>query len=111
MQGDVTDGGLGPVDPEIERAMRAVMDPEIGLDVVSLGLVYRAWREDRVAHVVMTMTTPACPLHEMITEDVTSAVSTMVRGIDEVDVQLVFEPRWSPARMSEEAKSQLGWDR
>lgn len=99
-----------PLDPELTRALRAVMDPEIGLDVVSLGLVYGAWREGPVAHVVMTMTTPACPLHEVITDDVRTAVGATVRGIKDVDVQLVFEPRWSPERMSPEAKQQLGWN-
>ena len=100
-----------PLDPEMERALRMVLDPEIGLNVIDLGLIYRAWREGKVAHVVMTMTTPACPMHEMMTTDARTAVETMVPGVEEVDVQLVFEPLWGPERMTEEAKQQLGWQR
>ncbi len=97
------------MDPEVVRALRVVMDPELGLDVVSLGLIYEASREGEKAHVVMTVTSPACPLGSMMVEDARSAVSSMVPGVSEVDVELVLEPRWTPDRMTPEAKEQLGF--
>ncbi|MBL8957986.1 MAG: metal-sulfur cluster assembly factor [Myxococcaceae bacterium] len=97
-----------PRDPELLAALEQVIDPEIGLDVVALGLVYRAERDASYARVVMTMTSPACPLHETIVEDARAALAA-VPGIERVDVALVFEPPWAPERMSLEAKQRLGW--
>ncbi len=96
------------MDPDILRALRVVIDPELGIDVVSLGLVYETSREGDRARVVMTMTTPACPLGESITRDAREAVETMVQGIRHADIELVFEPPWTPERMSPEARAQLG---
>lgn len=96
------------MDPDVVRALRVVLDPELGIDVVSLGLVYAATREGARARVVMTMTTPACPLGESITRDAREAVETMVSGVRHCDVELVFEPPWTPDRMSPEAREQLG---
>ena len=97
------------IDPMMQRALRAVLDPEIGVNIVDLGLVYEAEVSGDTARVVMTMTTPACPMHEVLTADVRAAVEMMVPGVQRVDVALVFEPRWTPDRMSDEAKQQLGW--
>lgn len=94
-------------DPEILRALRAVLDPELGIDVVSLGLVYEARVEGEVAHVVMTMTTPACPLGEVILEDARQAIEATVPGVRRADIALVFEPPWSPERMSPDARLML----
>lgn len=96
------------MDDELLRALRAVIDPEVGIDVVSLGLVYEATRDGARAHVVMTMTSPACPMGEMILEDARTAIASLVPGVTEVSIDLVFEPRWTPDRMSAEAKQQLG---
>lgn len=97
-----------PCDPELLAALQRVVDPEIGLDVVALGLVYRAERVGNQARVTMTMTSPACPLHEAIVEDARAALAA-VPGIEGVDVDLVFDPPWGPDRMSTEAKHRLGW--
>lgn len=96
------------MDPEVLRALRVVVDPELGVDVVSLGLVYGAERDGPRARVVMTMTSPACPLGEVITADARAAVESLVPGVRAVDVELVFEPPWSPERMSDDARAQLG---
>lgn len=96
------------MDLEIVRALRAVIDPEVGIDVVSLGLVYEATREGDRARVVMTMTTPACPLGEVIVDDARTAVESLVPGIRHADIELVFDPPWTPERMSPEARAQLG---
>lgn len=96
------------MDLDLLRALRVVIDPELGIDVVSLGLVYAASRAGDRAHVVMTMTTPACPLGEAITRDAREAIETMVAGVRHAEIELVFEPPWSPDRMSPEAREQLG---
>lgn len=97
-----------PRDPELLAALRQVIDPEVGLDVVALGLVYRAERSGAQARVVMTMTSPACPLHETIVEDARAALLA-VPGVEDVDIDVVFDPPWGPDRMSAEAKHRLGW--
>lgn len=96
------------MDPDVLRALRAVVDPEIGIDVVSLGLVYAAERDGERARVVMTMTSPACPLGEVLVEDARAAVEAMVPGVRHVTVELVFDPPWTPERMSPEARERLG---
>ncbi len=96
-------------DLDLLRALRVVIDPELGIDIVSLGLVYGASREGDRARVVMTLTTPACPLGEVLVADAKAAVTTLVRGVREADIELVFTPRWSPDRMTLEAKERLGY--
>lgn len=96
------------MDAEVVRALRTVIDPELGIDIVSLGLVYEAIRQGEVACVKMTMTSPACPLSEMMIHDAKAAVTALVPGVRQVEVELVFEPRWTPERMSDEARRQLG---
>lgn len=99
------------MDQEILSALRAVIDPELGLDVVSLGLVYEAERLGETARVKMTMTSPACPLGAMLTDDAKRMIAAKVAGVRQVEVQLVFEPRWTPERMSDEARARLGYAR
>lgn len=96
------------MDEELLRALSTVLDPEVGIDVVSLGLIYSATREGDRARVVMTMTTPACPLGEMIRQDARTAIEASVPGVREACVELVFEPPWTPERISPEARRQLG---
>jgi metal-sulfur cluster biosynthetic enzyme len=93
----------------ILAALRHVVDPEIGINVVDLGLVYEALRQDGHVHVVMTMTTAACPLGESITEEVKTAIRQHVHGVTSVSVDLVWEPPWQPSMMSETARERLGW--
>lgn len=92
------------------EALRGVIDPEVGIDVVSLGLVYGVDVDgDRVA-VSMTMTTPACPLGEHIALDAERRLCAL-DGIRAAVVRLVWDPPWTPERMSPEARASLGWDR
>lgn len=92
---------------KVMEVLRTVIDPELGINIVDLGLVYEIELDAKHnVHVVMTLTTPGCPLHDSIQTGVHNAVSA-IDGIGEVSVNLVWFPPWSPDKMSEEAKKQL----
>ena len=103
------------VDEEVVRGMlKTVFDPEIGINIVDLGLVYEIHVDDiadeprKKARIVHTLTTPACPIGPMIRAQIEQAVSRL-EGIDSVETELVFSPPWDPREMcSEEAKFELG---
>lgn len=90
------------------EALRDVIDPEVGLNIVDLGLVYGLDLEGANIHARLTMTTPACPLGEQIVRDAEDRLRA-VEGVGEVSVELVWEPLWTPERMSAEARETLGW--
>jgi len=92
---------------DVKDALKDVIDPELDINIVDLGLVYEIDVEDDRAEILMTLTTPGCPLHGVFDEMVRQEVSA-VDGINEVDVELTFEPRWSPEKMSEKARDELG---
>jgi metal-sulfur cluster biosynthetic enzyme len=96
-------------DSEVWAALRGVIDPELGLSVVDLGLVYGATQEGGRVAVRLTMTTPACPLGEQIVRDATARLHALP-GVTEARVELVWEPPWTPARMSPSARELLGWE-
>jgi metal-sulfur cluster biosynthetic enzyme len=91
-----------------ESLRENVIDPEIGVNVVDLGLVYEIGVQDSTAEITMTLTTPACPLGPYLDSEVRSAVEG-VPGVDDVKVNLVWTPAWDPSMMSEEAKLELGF--
>lgn len=93
---------------EVWRALRQVVDPEVGIDVVSLGLVYAVEAGDRRVRVVLTMTSPACPLGELLAEQAEAAIRAEVPGVDSVVVDLVWDPPWNPSMMSPAARQRLG---
>lgn len=92
-------------------ALRTVCDPELCLDVVSLGLVYGVRHEAGTVVVEMTLTTPGCPVSESLPEQARAAVREVVGLAAAVEVQVVWEPPWSPAMMDDEAASLLGFRR
>lgn len=88
-------------------ALEEVIDPEIGVNIVDLGLVYGIKETDGGKTLVeMTLTIPECPLADQIVADVTQAVESIV-GDGNAEVKLVFEPKWTPARMNDEAMEQI----
>ena len=93
----------------IRTALRSVYDPELGIDVVSLGLVYDIeWVDDRVV-VTMTLTTPGCPVSESLPQEALQAVSDATAGSGYgADVQVVWEPPWTPERIDAETATTLG---
>jgi metal-sulfur cluster biosynthetic enzyme len=92
----------------IRDALRQVIDPELGYNIVDLGLVYDvALGEDGGVHIAMTTTTPGCPATNYLKQGAGEAAST-VPGVEFVDVNLTYEPRWDPEMMSLEAKMHFG---
>jgi metal-sulfur cluster biosynthetic enzyme len=91
----------------VRAALSTVEDPELGVDIVSLGLVYAIEHEQGSVRVVHTLTSMGCPLGPVIERDIDDALAG-VEEIESVDVQLVFEPPWSPERMSDDTKFLLG---
>lgn len=94
---------------EVWEALRTVDDPEVGVNVVDLGLVYGvAIRGDDVT-VRLTMTSPACPLGDVIVGNAEAAIRAAAPGAGKIDVALVWDPPWTPERMSEAARARFGW--
>jgi metal-sulfur cluster biosynthetic enzyme len=93
---------------DVEAALTNVIDPELGLDFVELGLIYGIEVNSGDVHVTFTLTTPACPIGPQVTEQIQEFVSEL-DGVDTVDASMVFTPPWSPDKMSEDAKFALGY--
>ncbi len=93
---------------EIEEALTNVIDPELGLDFVELGLIYGIQENMGNVHVTFTLTTPACPIGPQISEQIEEFVSEL-EGVNSVQSAMTFDPPWSPEKMSEDAKFALGF--
>jgi metal-sulfur cluster biosynthetic enzyme len=98
-----------PDDDAVREALRQVDDPEAGMNIVDLGLVYEVDVTGDGVQVDLTMTTAACPMADMIVERVRDVVSAMIPQRATVDVRLVWDPPWTPDRMSGVAKDHFGW--
>ena len=92
---------------KIKKALEKVYDPELGVDIVRLGLVYGISEKDGKARVKMTLTSPACPLGAFILASAKKAVES-IEGIKEADIELVWEPAWTPEKMDKETRKKLG---
>ncbi len=93
---------------KILKELETVIDPELGLNIVDLGLIYDLNIDDENnVNVKMTLTTPGCPLHDSITSGARYVLEAL-EEVNEVTVQLVWEPAWSPELMSDRAKDWLG---
>jgi metal-sulfur cluster biosynthetic enzyme len=97
------------VDEEsVQEALSNVIDPELGLDFVELGLVYGIEIEGGRVSITFTLTTPACPIGPQVSEQMEEFVGE-IEGVEEVVPNMVFSPPWTPDRMSEDAKFALGY--
>ncbi len=93
----------------IWEALQNVLDPEIRLSVVDMGLIYEVKVKDEgKVYVKMTLTAPGCPLHALITQNVKNEVERL-DGVKEAEVELTFDPPWTPERMSEPLKKRSGY--
>ena len=97
-----------PTQQEVVEALREVEDPELGMDIVELGLFYDAEIDGPKVKVHYTLTSMGCPAGAMIQEDI-ERVLLEIPGIGEVESELTFDPPWTPDRMSEDAKFILGF--
>ena len=93
---------------ELSAALRQVYDPEVGINVVDLGLIYGVAQRDDCVHVEMTLTTPGCPLHDTIGQAVQRAL-LRVPGVARSEVELVWDPPWTPLMITDAGKRELGW--
>ena len=94
---------------EVTDALRDVIDPELGLDFVELGLIYDVEvDEDGTVRVVYTLTSPGCPIGPQVSEQITEFVGEL-DGVNDVQPTMTFSPPWTPERMSEDAKFALGF--
>ena len=100
--------GNGVTIDAVWTALGEVMDPELGIDIVSLGLVYSVEVIGARAFVQCTLTSMGCPIGPMLAQEI-SAVAGGVEGVEEAQAELVFDPPWSPDRMSEDARLALGF--
>ena len=93
---------------DILAALKTVIDPELGINIVDLGLVYHAARTANGIVIELTMTTPACPLGEMMTEEIKLVLRDRFPELPDLRVEIVWDPPWSPELMNEESRRQLG---
>ncbi len=98
-----------PDEAAIRDILRQVIDPEVGMNIVDLGLVYRVEPTPDRLLIEMTMTSPACPLGDMIIENVRAALAPALPQDQALDVNLVWEPPWQPSMMNETAREHFGW--
>ena len=98
-----------PDDEAVREVLRQVEDPEAGMNIVDLGLVYGVDVSANAVHVEMTMTTAACPMAEMIVDQARAAIAATVPEGAEVDIRLVWDPPWTPDRMTGIAREHFGW--
>jgi metal-sulfur cluster biosynthetic enzyme len=93
---------------DVNEALANVIDPELGLDFVELGLIYEVEVDDGAVHVTFTLTSPGCPIGPQVTDQIKEFVGEL-DGVREVDATMTFSPPWTPDMMSEDAKFALGY--
>ena len=98
-----------PDDDAVREALRQVDDPEAGMNIVDLGLVYAVEVGAGTVRVDLTMTTAACPMADLIVGQVRDAIGAIVPAGTTIDVQLVWDPPWTPDRMTGVAREHFGW--
>jgi len=93
---------------EVIEKLKGCIDPELGVNIVDLGLVYGVNIDENQIKVIMTLTTPACPLDAYFVKDINTRLKSL-KGVSEVAVEFSFEPPWTPTKMSQESKDLLGF--
>lgn len=101
--------GTLPDESAVRDALAEVEDPEAGMNIVDLGLVYGVEVAEDAIRVDMTMTTPACPVADLLVDQARAAIAGIAPPHTAIDVRLVWEPLWNPSMMSGVAKDYFGW--
>ncbi len=94
----------------VYHALQTVIDPEIGENLIDLGLIYDIEVKNGIARVTFTMTSYACPMSEMVIENIHDTVSKLLNVGEELELNLVWDPAWEPSMMNEQARQRLGWN-
>jgi metal-sulfur cluster biosynthetic enzyme len=94
---------------DVKQVLLGIEDPEAGMSVLDLGLVYGIATEPGRVRVEMTMTSPACPAADYLVEEAAAAIRAAAPAGTEVEVRLIWDPPWTPERMSPEARTRFGW--
>jgi len=102
----VTTGAI--TDERIREALRTVKDPELNLNIIDLGLVYDVEVEDGNVHIAMTLTSPGCPAGPLILNDIHKTLRPL-EGVKDVDVEIVWEPYWTPEKIDPKVRAMLGF--
>jgi len=97
-----------PTKDEVVEALRRVEDPELGMDIVELGLLYDVEVEGPKVKVIHSLTSMGCPVGPMIQEDIHAVVAAISPDVEDVEIELTWDPPWTPDRMSDDAKFILG---
>ena len=90
------------------QALRECYDPEIPINIVDLGLIYGVEIVEDKVKVKMTLTSPGCPLHSFVAQSVRQRIEK-IEGVHQAEVEIMWQPAWTPERMSPEARKSLGW--
>ena len=93
----------------IDEGLREVYDPELHYNIYDLGLIYEVGIDEGDVRILLTLTTPACPIGPMIVEQITENIG-LIPGVKDVDVEITFNPAWNPEMMTDEARADLGLD-
>jgi len=97
------------IETRIVGVLKSIFDPEIPVNIYDLGLIYNIdLDDDHIAHIIMTLTAPNCPMADQLVEEVKYKVGG-TRGVKEIDLKLTFNPRWDKSMLSDEAKLELGF--
>ena len=97
------------LEDKVRSSLRKVLDPELRINIVDLGLVYDVREESGEVEVEMTLTSPGCPLAGVIDERIKEVVGK-VRGVKKITIEIIWDPPWNQDMMSDEAKAELGFD-
>ena len=98
-----------PTIQEIRQLLESVIDPEAGINIVAMGLIYDIRIDPMGVYVQITMTSPMCPVGDLLIEEITDCLREKFEQPSQITVDLTFDPPWSPDMMSVEAKKEFGW--
>lgn len=100
---------INPETAPIWDCLVNVIDPEAGINVIELGLIYKITSKEDSVCILMTMTSPACPMGDLLLSDIETAVKNVVSEATKINVKLTFTPLWSPSMMTDAARTHFGW--
>lgn len=98
-----------PTPDAVRTILRRVVDPEIGINIIDLGLIYDIHSDSEGVRIAMTMTSPACPMSDLVIAEAQAALAESLPDAPPANIELVWNPPWEPAMMSDKARNTLGW--